>query len=102
MQIDMPPLCDEEEFAEMVANMVADQAPRLFAIVAEYGDRVDAMCAAWGFAFDDRAYAVGIHGNRYHSAAAPEAMLRRFRVGSITPRLVWFDPSAATPPTTED
>jgi hypothetical protein len=92
----LPPVCDEEEFTELLAEMVADEAPRLFAIVAEYGDRVDAGCAAWGLAFADHAFAVSVHSNRFHSAPTPEALLCRFRVSAhVTPRLVWFDSSKA-------
>jgi hypothetical protein len=93
------PLCDEAEFAEILDTMVADSAPRLFAIVQEYGDRVDAKCAAWGMAWDDRIAVIG-DGNTVHlGAPAPEAVLRRFRFGThITPRLVWVNPDAATPP----
>jgi len=40
------PLCDEEVFARVLDRMVADNAPRLFAVVAEYGDRVDVAIAA--------------------------------------------------------
>jgi hypothetical protein len=94
---DLPSLCDEDEFAEMVANMVADEAPRLFAIVAEYGDRVDAGCAAWGLAFDDGVEVVSVDSKKRFSLATPEDAVRRFGLGvHITPRLVWVDPTAAT------
>jgi hypothetical protein len=100
---DMPPLCDEEEFTEVVAEMVADEAPRLFAIVAEFGDRVDAKCAAWGLAFDGHAYVVGVNGSTYYSVVKPEDVLRRFRVGNrVTPRVVWFDPTLVSPPEPEE
>lgn len=33
------PLCDEARFAEILEGMVADNAPRLFAVVQEYGVR---------------------------------------------------------------
>lgn len=35
------PLCAEPEFAALVEGMVADLAPRLFALVEERGERVD-------------------------------------------------------------
>ena len=94
----IPPLCGEAEFAQLIDGMVADTAPRLFAIVHEYGDRVDAACAAWGMAFDDHVDVIGIDGGIHLGAATPENVVRRFRFGShITPRLVWVDPTAATP-----
>lgn len=77
--------------------MVADEAPRLFAVVQEYGDRVDARCAAWGIAFEDRAHVVRVRGRVTPCARTPEAALSRFRIGShVNTRLVWVNPDAAT------
>jgi hypothetical protein len=39
---------DKAEFTEVVAEMVADQAPRVLAIVLEYGEHIDAQIIAWG------------------------------------------------------
>lgn len=94
----MAPLCGEEEFAAVLENMVADQAPRLFAVVLEYGQRVDAVVAAWGIAFDHHAEVVSANGQRRMRLQAPQHALRHFQLGtSIRARLVWFDPYAATP-----
>ncbi|WP_298182858.1 hypothetical protein [Saccharomonospora sp.] len=95
---DIPPLCDETEFAFELENMVADHAPRLFAVVQEYGDRVDARIAAWGIAFDDHAEVVSVERGLRMSLQAPENALRGFHFGShIRARVVWFNPDAATP-----
>lgn len=65
-------------------------------MVQEYGERVDAVIAAWGVAFPDHAEIVG-HQLRM-SVRAPENALRMFTVGThIRARLVWFNPDAATP-----
>lgn len=56
------PLCGEHQFAEILRGMVADNAPELFAVVQEYGNRVDARIAAWGMAFPDRAEVVALEG----------------------------------------
>lgn len=95
---DMDPLCGEEEFVALLKNMVADEAPRLFAVVQVYGERVDARIAAWGMAFQDHAEVVAVdHGLRMSLQAAENAP-RGFNLGShIRARLVWFDPGAATP-----
>ncbi|MDV6014772.1 hypothetical protein F8178_20150 [Haloechinothrix sp. LS1_15] len=94
----MSPLCSEELFAEVLEGMVADAAPRVFAIVQEYGDRVDARIAGWGMAFDDRADVVSVDCGLRMSLSAPEQALRGFRVGNrIGARLVWYNPDAATP-----
>ncbi|TVT21725.1 hypothetical protein FNH06_16105 [Amycolatopsis acidiphila] len=91
-------MSDEPGFAAILENMVADEAPRLFAIVQEYGERVDGRIAAWGIAFDDghaEIVARGVQGR----LRAPEDALRFFNLGShIRARLVWFNPDAATPP----
>lgn len=94
---DMPPVCDEREFTALLEGMVADFAPRVFAVVQEYRDRVDGRIAAWGLAFDDHAEVVGVDGGMRMSLQAPENALRGFTWGShITARLVWFNPDAAT------
>lgn len=93
----LAPFIDEPTFAAILEGMVADEAPRLFAVVQEYGERMDGVIAAWGMAFDDHADVVG----RYlqASVATPDDAVRMFRVGEhIRARLVWFNPDAATPP----
>jgi hypothetical protein len=94
------PLSDERGFAAILESMVADEAPRLFAVVQEYGRRVDAWIAAWGIAFDHHAEVVA-HGVQAR-LRTPEDALRLFNLGShIRARLVWFNPDAATPPDDE-
>jgi hypothetical protein len=56
----LTPLCDEPEFTAILESMVADEAPRLFAVVQEYGKRVDGMIVAWGMAFADHAEVVSV------------------------------------------
>lgn len=94
----LTPVCDETEFAELVDGMVADEAPRLFAVVQEYGERVDARIAAWGMAFADHVEVVAVARKLRMDLRTPENALPVFTVGSrIRARLVWFDPDAATP-----
>lgn len=45
--IELTPLCDEPEFAALVADLVADEAPRLFAVVQEEVPRIDGRIAAY-------------------------------------------------------
>lgn len=47
---DVEPPVSEEEFAEEVRELVASSAPRVFALVEEYGERVDGRIIAWGMA----------------------------------------------------
>jgi hypothetical protein len=65
-----------EDFTGLVAEMVTDQAPRIFAIVLEYGDQVDCQITAWGMAFDDGAYMATVDGRNQYSLAEPENALR--------------------------
>ncbi|MBE9373219.1 hypothetical protein IQ251_02035 [Saccharopolyspora sp. HNM0983] len=91
------PLC-EEEFAALLEGMVADFAPLVFAVVQEYGERIDGRIAAWGLAFDDRAEVVGVDSGLRMSLSTPERALRGFARGEhIRARLVWFNADAATP-----
>jgi hypothetical protein len=94
----MEPMCGEGLFAQIMEEMVADSAPRVFAVVQEYGERVDMRIAGWGLAFPDHARAVSVDDAFFMKSSAPEDTLSGFRCGShVTPRLVWVDPAAATP-----
>lgn len=89
-----PPLGDEETFTRVITQMTAAFAPRLFAIVHEYGDRVDARFAAWGMAFEDRVDVIGVGGTPHFSGDSAEELVPLFGFGShITPRLVWVEPA---------
>lgn len=86
----MPPMCGAEEFAKLVSEMVAEDAPRLFAVVQEYGDRVDARIAAWGLAHPDHVDVIGVDGAVHLSTGAPESVLRRFdRWANTSAHLIW-------------
>ncbi|HWE89350.1 MAG TPA: hypothetical protein VG317_07790 [Pseudonocardiaceae bacterium] len=95
----LPPICGEQQFAEIMESIVADFAPRLFAIVQEYGERVDGKIVAWGMAFEDRADVVGVDGGVRMGLDKPEDALPFFGFGThIKSRLVWVNPDAASPP----
>jgi hypothetical protein len=86
------PLCDEVEFDELVKGMVVTFAPRLFAIVQEYGKRFDARIAAWGMAFDDEdeVEVVSVGGALRMSYRSPERALKNFaRYPEVSARVVW-------------
>lgn len=63
-------------------------APKMFAVVEEYGDHSDRRVAAWGMAFANRATVVGVHGGSHLSMHSPEAALRAFNANS---ELIWID-----------
>jgi hypothetical protein len=76
----------------------ADEAPRLFAVVQEYGERVDGRIAAWGMALADHAEVVSVTRGMRMSLQTPKNALRMFTFGNhLRARLVWFNPDAATP-----
>ena len=88
----LAPLCDEAEFTELVAELVAEEAPRLFAVVQEYGERVDGRIAAWGMAFEDYTEVVGVDRRVHVSLCSPERAVRTFsRRPHITARVVWVN-----------
>jgi hypothetical protein len=91
-------LADETEFTNLIAAMVADHAPRLFAIVIEQGERLDAAITAWGLALDNGAFAITADGKNQYLLTTPEHALHYVRrTANTTPRLVWVDPTAIAP-----
>ncbi|HET9255524.1 MAG TPA: hypothetical protein VFO16_10015 [Pseudonocardiaceae bacterium] len=85
------PLCCEEEFAQEVRDLVADEAPRVFALVEEYGERFDGWVLAWGLAFEDRTEIISVNGLHLRMPS-PERAQRVFS-RRRTIRLVWTDPT---------
>ncbi len=95
----LTPLCGAAEFAELMAEMVADEAPRLFAIVQEYGERSDGRIAAWGMAFEDHAKVVSVDSATLTSLSSLDRVVHGFSYHpNITGHVVWVNPDAATPP----
>jgi hypothetical protein len=89
----LTPLCDEVEFAQEIAELVADAAPRLFAVVQEYGERADGWIVAWGLAFEDYAEVVRLDSAGRLSLRSPERAVRLFSHGPhITAHVVWVNP----------
>ena len=93
-----PPWWDENQFASILEQLVADDAPRLFAVIQEYGTRLDAWIAAWGMAFDDHAEVISVEGSTRMSLQTPATALLGFHEADehIHARLVWFNPEAIT------
>jgi hypothetical protein len=90
-----PPLCDEAEFAAIIEGLVADEAPQVFAVVQEYGERADGRIAAWGLAFPDKAEVFTVGGGAHFSLPTPERVLPIFcRAPHVSARIVWFNPDA--------
>ncbi|MBM7775726.1 hypothetical protein JOD54_005930 [Actinokineospora baliensis] len=80
----------EAEFGEITREIVRDQAPRLFAVVQELGERVDLRIAAWGMEFDDHAAVVSEDGSTRLSVRSAEHALPLFGGrAEVTPHVVW-------------
>lgn len=84
-------LCSEEEFAQEVRELVAQEAPQLFALVEEYGERVDGRIVGWGIAFEDHVEVLGANGGLCASLPSAERAHRLFS-RSRKIRLVWTQP----------
>ncbi len=93
--LDDEPLWDEAEFAAGLEGLVADFAPRLFALVEETGERLDSRIVAWGMAFEDHAEVTGANrAFRGKFRSADNARQLFSHCGKM--RLVWYNPEAAT------
>ncbi len=92
-EVDEPgPLGTEEEFAQLVDELVAATAPRLFALVEECGERAEGWVAAWGMQFEDHVEVVAAAGGPRLSVSSAEIARAIFsRLGRM--RLVWCPPA---------
>ncbi|MBP2330792.1 hypothetical protein JOF56_011177 [Kibdelosporangium banguiense] len=87
------PQADDTDFTTLVAEMVADQAPRVFAIVLEYGEQIDAQIIGRGMALDESAYVTTVDGKNQYLLAEPENALKYLPSHpDTTPHLVWAAP----------
>lgn len=91
---DEEPPGSEEEFAEEVRELVDADAPQVFALVEERGERLDGCVVAWGIAFDDHVNVLSVNGRRHANLPSVEHVHRAFSQRRKI-RLVWTSP--ATP-----
>lgn len=78
------------EFATELRQLVVDEAPRLFAVVQVYGDKMDGRVAAWGMAFEEYAEIVSVEGHRRLSVRSLDRAVRSFaHPPRITAQLEW-------------
>lgn len=69
----------------------ADETPRLFPVVQEYGDREGARIAAWGMAFANHVEVAAVDGTLRLNLRTPTNALRAFGGGGqVRTRLVWL------------
>lgn len=80
-----------DEYANEVRQLVAESAPRLFAIIQEWGENHDARIAAWGLASADRTHIVGANGNREIITSIRLALRLYAHKPYVTARVHWLD-----------
>ncbi|CCH31605.1 hypothetical protein ABZ816_04925 [Actinosynnema sp. NPDC047251] len=86
--------CHDPGFAQFLAALAVEEAPRLFAVAVEYDDREDTYIAAYGLAFADRSEVVSTEGGFYATLQKPENALVFFtEQGEATPHLLWLPPA---------
>ncbi|WP_007024251.1 hypothetical protein [Saccharomonospora iraqiensis] len=94
---DDTPWCSQEEFDNTLKSIVADHAPRVFAVWQVYRERIDGRIAGWGLAFEDHAFLVSTDRSLRMSLNRPEDALMGFHRGDdVRARVVWYDPAAVT------
>lgn len=85
----------DEQFAGFAAGLVQDNAPRLFALVVEFGERVDADVAGYGLAYVDRAEFTSLEGDFHITSETPERVRLLVEASAEAARvhLVWLVPN---------
>jgi hypothetical protein len=87
------PAADNSDFATEIAEMITDQAPRLFAVVMEQAEQATNQVAAWGMALDDHAYMASVDGKNQFVLQHPDNALKYVRnQADATPHLIWVTP----------
>ncbi|ONI79489.1 hypothetical protein ALI144C_27220 [Actinosynnema sp. ALI-1.44] len=82
------------DFTTLVSRFVTDQAPRVFAVVVEYGEQTDAEIIGWGMELPCGAYMVTTDGRNQYVLTEPEHALRYVHSRTnTTPHLVWATPN---------
>lgn len=87
-----PTAMSEAEFAELATGLVTDEAPRLFALLEEVGDREDGWIVAWGMEFPGHAHLVGVNGLTNHLVVGSAERARRLLSRRANIRLIWVGP----------
>ncbi|WP_158842509.1 hypothetical protein [Saccharothrix deserti] len=89
---------NDKEFTTVMRRLAADEAPRLFAIIEEYGEHDDARVAGYGLAFEDRAEVNSVEGGFHLTAQSAETARTLFDISSRSSggraHVVWLDEAA--------
>ncbi|HLX47911.1 MAG TPA: hypothetical protein VKS82_06240 [Streptosporangiaceae bacterium] len=83
------PLWTEDEYQQLVAELVAEESPTVFAVVEDRDDRQDGRIAAWVLEFPDETEVICTDGVVRMSLSSVDRVLARFgRQPGVTARLV--------------
>ena len=85
-----------EEFTRLMRELAVGEAPRLFALVEEYGEAQDARVAGYGLAYADRAEVNSVEGGFHLSSQSAERARVLFEISSRSAgtrrvHVVWLD-----------
>lgn len=89
-----------EEFTGLMRELAVCEAPRLFALVEEYGEGQDARVAGYGLAYEDRVDANSVEGGfQLHSQSAESARtlfeISSWSTGAALVHVVWLSEGGA-------
>lgn len=84
-------------FTALMHEVASEDAPRLFAIVEEYGEGEDARVAGYGLAYADRAESNSVEGDFRLSSECAENARTWYEISTDETvrrvHLVWLDPA---------
>jgi hypothetical protein len=91
-------LWTKEEFTRLMRELAVAEAPRLFALVEEYGEAEDARIAGYGLAYANRADVNSVEGDFHLDSQSPERARALFEISSRSTgmrrvHVVWLDTS---------
>lgn len=92
------PSWDANRFTTHLRGLAQHDAPRLFAVGLEYGEREDAEVAAYGMAFQDHTEVITLDGTHRVRTIRPEDALRHFHEEDVTAHVVWLPQPPTTAP----
>lgn len=89
-----------EEFTRLMRELAVAEAPKLFALVEEFGEGQDARVAGYGLAYQDRADVNSVEGDFHLSSQSAERARTLFEISSRSAgvrrvHVVWLEEGGA-------
>ena len=83
-----------DEFTNVMRLIAKEEAPRLFAVVEEYGEREDCRVAGFGLAYADHADVNSVEGDFHLVSENPERVRQLIELSAssrgVRTHLVWL------------